>query len=55
LRSLGAEMERNMGDKWEEEDGEDAAETETVIAVEEAEGAAVRTRTRSGRSSRGRR
>jgi hypothetical protein len=37
-RSLGAEMERMMGDKWEEEDSEDTAETETVVAVEEAEG-----------------
>jgi hypothetical protein len=41
-------MERTMGDNWEEEDGEDAAETEMVVAVEEAAGAAVRTRTRSG-------
>jgi hypothetical protein len=35
-RSLGVEMERMMGDQWEEEDREDAAKTETVIAVEEA-------------------
>jgi hypothetical protein len=40
-------MERMMGDKWEEENSEDVAETEMVVAVEGPRRAAVRTRKRS--------